>query len=314
MALSSRTLPWGALSLLLGLGVAACIDAPRLSTVESSTLPSAAGPDPRPGDATHFGMVFVPGIAVDIASPSSAWAPVPSNGQDEGDGDGNGNGNGNGNGGKKDAGATPPPPPPPPATPPGAGPTTVHVEVAGFWIDAHEVTVDAFHACVVAGSCAAPADGAGCTTTAHLDAHPVTCVTVEQARAYCVWQKRRLIKNNEWTAAAAGSETRPYPWGTSRPAADRLNACGTECAPRGMYAASDGFPRTAPPGSFPLGRSPDGVDDLAGNVAEWVEAGPVKTVRGGSFEDLDVAAIGSVSTRIVDAAAPSIGFRCAADP
>jgi formylglycine-generating enzyme required for sulfatase activity len=56
------------------------------------------------------------------------------------------------------------------------------------------------------------------------------------------------------------------------------------------------------------------VDDLAGNVAEWVEAGSMNVVRGGSFEDFDPASVGSLSTRVVDAAAPSIGFRCAADP
>ena len=33
---------------------------------------------------------------------------------------------------------------------------------------------------------------------------------------------------------------------------------------------SDGFAELAPVGSFPAGRTPDGIDDLAGNVEEWV--------------------------------------------
>lgn len=35
--------------------------------------------------------------------------------------------------------------------------------------------------------------------------------------------------------------------------------------------AGDGYVFTAPVGSFPRGRSPFGVEDLAGNVREWVE-------------------------------------------
>jgi formylglycine-generating enzyme required for sulfatase activity len=69
---------------------------------------------------------------------------------------------------------------------------------------------------------------------------------------------------------------------------------------------SDGFAELAPVGSFPLGRTPDGIDDLAGNVEEWVEdaiddvfgarypagsevnprgasAGAFRVVRGGSY-------------------------------
>ena len=79
-----------------------------------------------------------------------------------------------------------------------------------------------------------------------------------------------------------------------------------------MYGISDGFVGTAPGGSFPLGRSPDGVDDLAGNVAEWVDG--ANAVRGGSYVDVDVASVASMSVRTTDAAEPAIGFRCARDP
>ena len=36
-----------------------------------------------------------------------------------------------------------------------------------------------------------------------------------------------------------------------------------------LDGAADGYPTTAPVGSFPQDRSPYGIFDLAGNVAEW---------------------------------------------
>lgn len=292
----------GALLLPGAIVLVACIDAPNLSTVEAT---GANAPGSRGTDPTRSDMVFVPGIAIDIAAGTSP----PSSGQDDDGGNGDGNGKGRD---KKDAGAPPPPPPPPPP-PSDAGTTTTHLEVAGFWIDVHEVTVESFRACVAAGGCTAPAAGGGCTTDAELTSHPVNCVTLEQARSYCAWRTKRLVGNDEWTAAATGSGARLYPWGNELPSADRLNACGSECGAASMYAASDGHVRTAPTGSFPLGRTPDGVDDLAGNVAEWVEGGLLPTARGGSFEDVDAASVRSLASRAVDAASATIGFRCAAD-
>jgi len=57
-----------------------------------------------------------------------------------------------------------------------------------------------------------------------------------------------------------------------------LNACGPECVAWGkahgvtdikaMYDSDDGFPNTAPVGSFPSGKSRYGVQDVVGNVWE----------------------------------------------
>ena len=58
-----------------------------------------------------------------------------------------------------------------------------------------------------------------------------------------------------------------------------LNACGKECVAWGqkngidekaMYDVDDGFPNTAPVGSFPKGASRYGIQDVVGNVWEWV--------------------------------------------
>jgi formylglycine-generating enzyme required for sulfatase activity len=79
-----------------------------------------------------------------------------------------------------------------------------------------------------------------------------------------------------------------------------------------MYPASDGWPATAPRGAFPLGASVDGVLDLAGNVAEWDADG---SVHGGSWADVDPAAVASRASRVLDpsSALPTVGFRCALD-
>ena len=37
-----------------------------------------------------------------------------------------------------------------------------------------------------------------------------------------------------------------------------------------MYDEDDGFPNTAPVGSFPKGKSRYGIQDVVGNVWEWV--------------------------------------------
>jgi formylglycine-generating enzyme required for sulfatase activity len=269
---------------LLALAVAAgCIAEPHVLLHESAA--DARDEDESAVSAEDEGvMVLVPTTAVVVPrdlAPASADK-----------------GKGKGKGGEDDPGE--------PGTP---------VTVPAFWIDAHEVSASAYAACVLAGACDAAASDVGCTVAAGLGEHPVNCVSLDQARGFCEWRGKRLVRNDEWTVASAGGSERPYPWGQARPAVDRLNACGAECASPSMYPESDAHPRTAPRGTFPLGRSPEGVYDLAGNVAEWTDVVGASLVRGGSFEDVDPAAVGSLSMRVVAGGAPSaaIGFRCAKD-
>lgn len=86
--------------------------------------------------------------------------------------------------------------------------------------------------------------------------HPVTETTWRGASEFCQWRDARLPTEAEWEAAARGAEGRTYPWGSERPTPDRA-----------VYGRSSG--EMAPVGTHTAGATPDGIQDLAGNVAEW---------------------------------------------
>jgi formylglycine-generating enzyme required for sulfatase activity len=218
------------------------------------------------------------------------------------------------------------------------------VAVASFRLDRREVTVAEYDACVHAGRCSEPepyreqrGDFHASCNWRHPQGrrdHPVNCVDFHQATAFCAWAGKRLPTEEEWEyAARGGAEERKYPWGNQQPDSSRLNACGTECPPNlvakrlyatpPMYQASDGWPETAPVGSFPAGASKDGVFDLAGNVWEWT-ASPYASYDGRTHEEKRVLRGGSwgggdprterTTNRFrlePNARAQFLGFRCA---
>ncbi len=92
---------------------------------------------------------------------------------------------------------------------------------------------------------------------------PVWTVTPRAADEYAAWLSAatgrhfRLPTEAEWENAAAGGEGREYPWGDSFDPG-RLNT-----VEQGPLSAS-------PVGCYPSGRSLHGIDDMGGNVEEWV--------------------------------------------
>ena len=89
---------------------------------------------------------------------------------------------------------------------------------------------------------------------------PVVNVSWYEASAYAAWAGCRLPTKAEWERAARGIEGRRYPWGADDPAPSHAN-----------YYHDTSVKRLTPVGVYPLGATPEGAVDMAGNVWEWCQ-------------------------------------------
>jgi serine/threonine-protein kinase len=168
------------------------------------------------------------------------------------------------------------------------------------------------------------------------DDHPVVQVSWQDASAYCAWSGAMLPTEAQWEFAARGTHGRRFPWGDSFDGM-RLNSCDSQCPVERWRADvfDDGYPYTAPVGSYPEGASPFGALDMAGNVWEWVadwydadyyehspcwnpagpESGTDRVMRGGAWYDGQAEAWTRCSVRHHNPPwdrYQDVGFRCAA--
>ena len=152
------------------------------------------------------------------------------------------------------------------------GPTHL-VTLDGFWLDQTEVTNDQYRICVEAGVCEKPIEckkGAPTFDDPEKADHPVVCVDWEGAQEYCQWVGGRLPTEAEWEYAFRGGAGSLYPWGDEFDGS-RLNYCDQNCSQsHADDRFDDGYPLTAPVGSYPSGAGWAGVLDMGGNVSEWV--------------------------------------------
>jgi formylglycine-generating enzyme required for sulfatase activity len=145
------------------------------------------------------------------------------------------------------------------------------VSLPGFWIDRTEVTQLQYQDCVLDARDPCTQPPLKMYSPSSHGHYPVVGVTWEQADHYCRHYDKRLPSEQQWEYAARGSDGRRYPWGNAPPDGSRLNFCDAKCPYEALKnpAHNDGFANASPVGSYPAGRSPFGVLDLAGNAWEW---------------------------------------------
>ncbi|HRI49873.1 MAG TPA: bifunctional serine/threonine-protein kinase/formylglycine-generating enzyme family protein [Pseudomonadota bacterium] len=162
---------------------------------------------------------------------------------------------------------------------------------------------------------------------------PAVMVSWFLARAYCSSLGRRLPTEAEWEFAARGREGRTYPWGSVPPSCDEVVIARNE----GLKCAR--LPRLEKVGTHKRDQTPEGVLDLGGNVAEWVQdaftetyaacpapcrdpraaepppgdnAETLRVMRGGSWSFAAQTARGATRSRYsARAMSQTTGFRCA---
>jgi len=144
------------------------------------------------------------------------------------------------------------------------------------------------------------------------DKRPVVGVDWYDAYAYAKWAGMRLPTAAEWEYAAAGPGGNGYPWGNV------FSPSKCNCGERSPES-------TATVGSFAQDRSPAGIMDMAGNVAEWTADDysessadtKLKLLKGGSWKES--CKIYAVTYARLRGGTPGyrrgshVGFRCVQD-
>jgi formylglycine-generating enzyme required for sulfatase activity/tRNA A-37 threonylcarbamoyl transferase component Bud32 len=222
------------------------------------------------------------------------------------------------------------------------------VKVTAFCIDVTEVSVAEYKDCVDKKGCPgghAQAEWAGITKEdraawsafcneprANRNDHPMNCVSFDDAAAFCTWAGKKLPSEEQWEYAARGADSRAYPWGHEPPSPKRVNGCDEGCAKAARRQSEtiarrlegdDRYESTSPTGAFPEGVSAFGSFDMAGNVAEWVDAPycnygqntcgtAARVLRGGSWTSELEADLRSTARFKASPTArqPDVGFRC----
>lgn len=203
------------------------------------------------------------------------------------------------------------------------------ITLPAYAIDSQEVTNARYSKCVAAKKCEA-ADYKNCKvyTTQGLQiglrvpkvlrepAHPQLCVRRSDAAAYCAFAGGALPSQAQWEKAARGEEGLLFPWGETW-SPEWANWGEADVIKTPIVGKIDGFSWTAPPGQYPKAKSPYGLEDMAGNVAEWVVSDDplLGIARGGSWtsDPFELRTTRRLEVK-ADVRRTDVGFRCVYAP
>ena len=138
---------------------------------------------------------------------------------------------------------------------------TVYLDA--YWIDRYEVTGGDFEEYLAQNPKQHPTVTGwyGRKVRPGMELKPVIGLTWKRCRNYCLWRGKRLPTEAEWERAAAGKKHRTYPWGEELP--DNTRAHFNRCC---YINKGDTLLEV---GSLEQGKTPEGVYEMAGNIAEW---------------------------------------------
>jgi cytochrome c-type biogenesis protein len=203
------------------------------------------------------------------------------------------------------------------------------VFLKGFYIDRYEVTNRRYKIFIDDTGAPTPDYWENGQIPQNKEDYPITWVNWYDSVNFCQWAGKRLPTEKEWERTAKGTEGTDYPWGKEFKA---KNA--------NLTIKAGGKNEILKVGSFPIGASAEGVQDLIGNVWEWTandyapypgntykssqfETGS-KTLRGASVAyighfpgSLYLAALKKMARNgfrqpaSPDSGAEDVGFRCA---
>ena len=216
------------------------------------------------------------------------------------------------------------------------------VSLSAYCIDATEVSVAAYEACVDEEVCDDLKTFEICLTNDPIrpnscrtgrEDHPANYISWTRADIFCQWAGKALPTEAQWERAARGLDGSSYPWGENigcKFANYEKGPIFDECATEGVGGD------TQPVDSHLLGTTEEGLFNMAGNVDEWVadwyssfayqdevttdpvgpETGAFKVFRGGGFLSpaFTLLTYWRQSGLGADIASQTSGFRCASIP
>ncbi|MEK7773954.1 MAG: formylglycine-generating enzyme family protein [Deltaproteobacteria bacterium] len=153
------------------------------------------------------------------------------------------------------------------------------VSLDDYYMDKTEVTNRGYKEFTDATKYKLPPNWENGTYPVTMDEHPVTHVDWNDAAAFCKWKDKRLPTEAEWEKAARGTDGRRFPWGNEFDI-KKVNTLGE-------------YNGTTPIGSFPDGKSPYGLLDMAGNAWEWT-ADWYMPYPNNTFDDPDYGQVNKV--------------------